>query len=202
MTEDDHENAITKSMTEFKEGLRRHEHPLQVVREFITHGSCTVISQAQHALLRERVAAELSIHPNRDVYTVGSAKLGFSIKPSRRYGHFNDESDIDVAVVSAELYNRVWQEVRSFISSKEVWSNRRKDEFKRQHLVGRISPKTIPKGSSLLPSAEKLWELEIRLQRERIAGPYRVTFAIWHDMEALEGYQAKTVSDCQKMEMI
>ncbi|BFP54665.1 MULTISPECIES: hypothetical protein [Streptomyces] len=200
MSEDDHEKNITESLEAFKGGLRRHSHPLHIVREFITHGSCVVIDQAQHALLRERVADSLSVHPNRDVYTVGSAKLGFSIKPSRRYGHFNDESDIDVAVVSAELYGRIWRETRAFATSKEIWSTKKSDEFKRQHLAGRISPQNIPKASPMIPTASKLWEVGRKLQQDRVAGPYRVTFAIWHDMEALEGYQSKTVLECQKME--
>ncbi|MFJ9380652.1 hypothetical protein [Streptomyces sp. NPDC101455] len=202
MLDEDREKAIDESMAAFHEGLRRHNQPLQIVREFITHGTCAVISQAQHAALRERVAVQLNVHPNRDVYTVGSAKLGFSIKPTRRYGRFNDESDIDVAVVSPELYSQLWRETRVFVTSKELWSNRKSEEFKRQHLFGRISPKNIPKASPLIPTATKLWEMGRKLQQERVAGPYQVTFAIWYDMDALEEYQAKTVLDCKKLEAL
>ncbi|MFI5754488.1 hypothetical protein [Streptomyces sp. NPDC051569] len=200
MREGDRNKAIDESMVAFKEGLRRHKQPIQVVREFITHGTCAVINQAQHAELRERVAAELDVHPNRDVYTVGSAKLGFSIKPSRRYGRFNDESDIDVAVVSPDLYSRIWRETRAFIESKEPWATKKSDEFKKQHLAGRVSPKNIPKASPLIPTATRLWDIGRRLQNERVAGPYQITFAIWFDMEVLENYQANTVADCQKIE--
>ncbi|MFJ5883263.1 hypothetical protein [Kitasatospora cineracea] len=199
MLEDDQEKAIDQSMEAFKAGLARHSNPLSVVREFITHGPCVVISQEQHAELRERVGAELGVHPNRDVYTVGSAKLGFSIKPSRRYGRFNDESDIDVAVVSPELYGQLWREVRSFIASKEPWSATKLDDFKREHLTGRISPKNLHKASPLIPTATRLWDIGRQLQMDRVAGPYQVTFAVWYDMDALEGYQCNAVSECQKI---
>lgn len=192
--------SITQSMTEFKEGLRRHTDPIRVVREFITHGTCVMISKMSHAVLRERVAAELDIHPNRDVYTVGSAKLGFSIKPTRRYGHFGNDSDIDVAIVSPELYWQLWRETREFVASKELWSTQKSKQFKEQHMQGRISPKNLPKASSLIPTATKLWEIGRSLQQERIAGPYAVTFAVWADMDALEDYQANTVAQCQEID--
>ncbi|MFG2161010.1 hypothetical protein [Streptomyces olivaceus] len=202
MLEEDLEKAINASKVAFREGLRRHTDPLQVVREFITHGSCVVITQAQHAALRERVATELDVHANRDVYTVGSAKLGFSIKSGRRYGSFNDDSDIDVAVVSPELYRRVWRETRAFMASKELWGARKRGDFTRQHLEGRISPKNLPKASPLIPTATALWEIGRKLQEERVAGPYQVTFAIWYDMDSLEEYQAKNVADCKKLEAL
>jgi hypothetical protein len=197
--EDEQEKAIELSMAAFKTGLIRHVKPLSVVREFITHGPCVVISQEQHAELRERVGAELGIHPNRDVYTVGSAKLGFSIKPARRYGHFNDHSDIDVAVVSPELYSQIWREVREFVASKEPWSASKVEDFKREHLAGRISPKNIHKASPLIPTVTRLWDIGRQLQLDRVAGPYKVTFAVWYDMDALEGYQSNAVTECKKI---
>lgn len=193
-------DAIEAAIAEFKGGLRRHIRPMGIVREFITHGQCMMINQEKYAILRERVAAELSVHPNRDVYIVGSAKLGFSIKPARRYGYFGEESDVDVAVVSSELYFRLWKEARAFIASKELWSASKAELFREQHLHGRISPKNLHKASPLIPTAMKLWEIGRVLQRERVAGPYPVTFAVWVDMDTLEDYQAKTVEQCQEIE--
>lgn len=192
--------GITLSLQRFRDGLKRHANPLQVVREFITHGPCVAINSKDHAQLRESVAAELGVNPNQNVYTVGSAKLGFSIKPNNRYRHFGEESDVDVAVVSSELYNHLWCEARDFVASKTYWHGKGRERLKSTHLYGSIHPSIFPR-SDQIPTAKKLWELGRQLQSQRTAGPYKVTFVVWHDMEALESYQSRAVLACQESEM-
>lgn len=197
----DLDQRIEASLTQFRSGLNRHDDPVKVVREFITHGSCVAIPGEPHAQLREAVAEKLSVHPNRDVYTVGSAKLGFSIKPVARYRRFNDESDVDVAVVSPELYSQLWREARNFIANDGVWDERDFKWYKNNHFKGSIHPKSLPT-SPLIPTAANLWELSRVLQNERAAGPYAITFVIWSDMEALESYQASSVALCMEKEKL
>ncbi|WP_406078161.1 hypothetical protein OG337_18130 [[Kitasatospora] papulosa] len=191
------ENAIDRALVDFKDGLKRHNAPLSVVREFLTHGPCVAIDRATHASLREVVAGALGVHPNRDVYTVGSAKLGFSIKPKSRYRHFSDTSDVDIAVVSPEIYTSLWRQVRSFQSDKGIWKADQERMFKLRHFWGSIHLSDLPR-SPLIPTQEKLWELGRTLQRSRAAGPYPVTFAIWNEMESLENYQCRAVAACQE----
>lgn len=60
--------------------------------------------------LRHSLAADLGCEPH-DVIVVGSAKMGYSLAP-RKYGRpFASNSDIDVIVISCELYDRVWLSV-------------------------------------------------------------------------------------------
>ncbi|TQJ89995.1 hypothetical protein FBY22_0763 [Streptomyces sp. SLBN-31] len=184
-------------MADFREGLKRHSAPLGIVREFITHGPCVAIDRPTHAALRETVASALGVHPNRDVYTVGSAKLGFSIKPKARYRPFGDTSDVDIAVVSPEIYADLWREVRAFKSERGIWKPEQEDRFKLRHFWGSIHLSDIPR-SPLIPTQKKLWELGRSLQRSRAAGPYRVTFAVWSEMESLETYQCRAVAACQE----
>ncbi|MFI7469956.1 hypothetical protein [Nonomuraea sp. NPDC049646] len=201
MTEEELETAIQASLGQFRQALKQHPDPLRVVREFITHGPCVAITRDKHAELREAVAAELQVHPNRDVYTVGSAKLGFSIKPDHRYRVFGDTSDVDVAVVSPDLYNQLWREARKFQAAKGLWPRDQLKSFKNGHLRGSIHPGSIPI-SEALPTANSLWELGRELQRQQAAGPYKVTFVVWNDMDALESYQSVAVSACQGSERL
>ncbi|MEV5435164.1 hypothetical protein AB0K80_03900 [Streptomyces sp. NPDC052682] len=197
----DLDHRIDASLVQFKSGLRRHDDPLKVVREFITHGSCVAIPGEPHALLREAVAEKLNVHPNRDVYTVGSAKLGFSIKAHARYRRFNDESDVDVAVVSPELYAQLWKEVRNFSASEGIWKDSDLRWYKNNHFKGSIHPKSLPT-SPLIPTAADLWELARVLQNDQAAGPYAITFVVWNDMDALESYQASSVALCMESEKL
>lgn len=73
------------------------------------------------------------------------------------------------------------------------------EDFKREHLAGRISPKNIHKASPLIPTVTRLWDIGRQLQLDRVAGPYKVTFAVWYDMDALEGYQSNAVTECKKI---
>lgn len=100
-------SKLRAALGEFQQRLRAGAAPAAVVRESITHGSSAVLDGPTYALLREYVGSALSVSPNRDVYLVGSAKLGFSIKPRRRYGLFGDDSDVDLAVVSPAAYERL-----------------------------------------------------------------------------------------------
>jgi hypothetical protein len=43
-----------------------------------------------------------------DIRIVGSALFGFSMKPGQNLRNFSDESDIDVIVVNAKLFDELW----------------------------------------------------------------------------------------------
>ena len=81
----------------------------QLVQRHITTGPSFLLNDDQYHLLRARVAAEFALHPN-EVLMVGSAKLGFSIVQKQRYRPFGEESDIDLAVVSSQLFDTFAQE--------------------------------------------------------------------------------------------
>jgi len=127
---------------------------------------------------------------------VGSAKLGFSIKPAKRYKPFSDDSDIDVAVVSPELYCRLWTELRRFDRQDGEWSRDYRNHFKNDHVNGVIKPHVLP-DSDAIPTRRQLFDLRASLQRMDYA-PYPVTLAVWHSIEALEDYQAVAVAECQR----
>ncbi|HGN1344204.1 TPA: hypothetical protein ACKRMM_006051 [Pseudomonas aeruginosa] len=49
----------------------------------------------------------LGIHVN-NIAIVGSAKMGFSLSPEKDYRNFDDESDIDLVLVSDGIYKSSW----------------------------------------------------------------------------------------------
>ena len=46
---------------------------------------------------------------NNEIAIFGSAKYGFSCSPEKGFKEFNEESDIDVAVISSALFRSTWQ---------------------------------------------------------------------------------------------
>ena len=53
------------------------------------------------------MSERLNLHVN-NIAIVGSAKLGFSLSPTKNYKCFDDESDIDLIIVSRELFRASW----------------------------------------------------------------------------------------------
>src|SRR6266568_4700859 len=62
---------------------------------------------ARWETFRGEIAAELGIAAG-DIRIIGSARLGFSLKPGTNLKQFTDASDIDVIVINAELFDYIW----------------------------------------------------------------------------------------------
>lgn len=187
---------VSASLEQFRQRLASGIAPHAIVRELITHGGSSVLDGQTYARLRELAGDVLQVSPNQSIFLVGSAKLGFSIKPRRRYGVFNDDSDIDLAIVSSSLYERLWGEARRYSRRGGLWENDTKIHFKNDHSNGVIKPYVVP-DSDGIPTRRMLFDVQAQLQR--VGGsPYPVTLAVWHSMDALEEYQILAVSMCQE----
>jgi len=59
--------------------------------------------------MKNLMSERLNIHPN-NIAIIGSAKLGFSITPTegKCFVPFSDRSDLDIAIVSSEIFRRSW----------------------------------------------------------------------------------------------
>ena len=56
---------------------------------------------------RADISAELDVAAV-DIAVVGSARLGFSLKPGNNLKAFSDKSDIDVIIVNEKLFDHLW----------------------------------------------------------------------------------------------
>lgn len=83
-------------------------------------------------LMKEDIAKILEIHIN-DIYIVGSAKLGCSIKPNNEGRLFDgnyqktkkmkDRSDIDVGIVSNQLFDKIQENIYDWSNGfKTTWT--------------------------------------------------------------------------------
>lgn|GEM_PF-925976 len=57
--------------------------------------------------VRSKLAGDLGSE-EEGIFVVGSAKMGYSLAPHKYGREFGDHSDIDVIVIDADLYDRVW----------------------------------------------------------------------------------------------
>lgn len=54
------------------------------------------------------ISKKLGVHFN-DIAIAGSAKIGFSLNPDKEYKRFDEESDIDIIIISQSLFYKFWK---------------------------------------------------------------------------------------------
>jgi hypothetical protein len=165
-----------------------------IVQKHITSGECFILDHDAHFALRTAIANQWSVHIS-EVILVGSCKLGFSIAPSKRYRAFGDSSDIDVAVTSTALFERVWKEVFDYDRAGGDWPG--KDKFAKYLFRGWVRPDLLPP-SSLFETGDEWWEFFRALTASGTYGPYRIRGALYHSWWFLERYQEIAVNECKK----
>ncbi|NGM60477.1 hypothetical protein G5B30_00975 [Sphingobacterium sp. SGG-5] len=103
---------------------------------------------------KKDIASILNVHI-RDVVIVGSAKLGFSIKPDDSDAglfHFSPfdgkngrKSDLDIAIVSSSLFDGEMQNLYNHTGyAKNFWEDR--PRFAKYILKGRLAIRFLPEG--------------------------------------------------------
>ncbi|MBM2291706.1 hypothetical protein JQX09_07280 [Sulfitobacter pseudonitzschiae] len=65
-----------------------------------------------YEIFRETVANHINLAPEQ-VALVGSSVYGFSLSPKieKTFGNFHENSDLDLAIISEELFEKVWKEL-------------------------------------------------------------------------------------------
>lgn len=97
------------TVSEFTERIRATPLP-DVVRETLFAGEVFAFRDTPDVLddLRTHLVEKLHLQRAEDVVVVGSAKMGYSVAPDTFARAFSRESDIDVVVVDAALFDECW----------------------------------------------------------------------------------------------
>jgi hypothetical protein len=179
----------------FRKDLELHEPP-KLVQRWITHGNAAALDEERYFELKETIATKFDIHPI-EVVVVGSAKLGFSIVPKKRYRAFNDNSDIDVAIVSGKLFDAFWIMVYEYWRRlpDPYWAGG--GEFQKYLFRGWIRPDKLPK-SPAFPERDSWWEFFRVLARSRRFGKYGIAAGLYKSWHFLETYQEICVARCKQ----
>ena len=123
----------------------------ELVQRHITYGNCYALTDDAYYRLKHVIGREFGIHQN-EIVVVGSAKLGFSIAPEKRYREFGEKSDIDVALCSSTLFDMVWQNVFDYWKRGEFWYGFA--DFRKYFFRGWIRPDKLPPATSFRDKQE------------------------------------------------
>jgi len=87
-----------------------------VARLWLTEGipSAFLASPSSYEGLRGWLASQLNVHP-KEITLIGSARIGYSLAPPPDFGRpFGGKSDLDLSIISDDLFHRVSSAFSSF----------------------------------------------------------------------------------------
>jgi hypothetical protein len=132
---------------------------------------------------RVSVANAINTNPN-NVAIIGSAKYGFSMAPGKAMRKFSEESDVDVVIVSQELFETVWTDIRTAIYNgyshlKGLHSNQIILRFVVLESEKRYSTTYLRNTARIVESLAGRLNLETRIQQ-----PFKFRiYGSWNDVE-------------------
>lgn len=170
--------------------------PEVIVQKNIIEGSSYFfeeIETGEEFDFKKCLSESLNVH-YRDLIIVGSAKLGFSIKPDKANNSFyeykefdqdykvdnnKNKSDIDVAIISEKLFDllllNLYKQSDCYRSNELVWGDR--SSFAKYILKGWFRPDFMPLDFKISPStAPVIKEFEKKYRRCINIGIYKSWF--------------------------
>jgi len=151
----------------------------------VFRGDAVAHGQFRRALANEISSAfGIGCHPHH-VVVCGSAHLGFSAAPNERFGtSFSfTESDVDVAILHSELFDRWWLE----LVDPRVLLRERRIDIADDLLNGFISPQFVRESTT---TGKKWWKL---FGASAAGGFKKVRGRIYRDPQFMQNYHRLSV---------
>ena len=174
-----------------------------IVDRFMLTPGADQVSLENIAFIQNSLASAYGVDPTTvQARITGSAKLGFSLveknrsgSPKRpRYRSFGANSDIDVAVISADIFNQIWLELSGH-AHRAVWfppaANRRGDYL----VCGWLRPDHFPDGVRL-PRCDTWSDTFRKLSADSRFGRRSVSGGIFASVAHLKQYMSRAVREC------
>ncbi|MCH5645625.1 hypothetical protein [Gordonia sp. ABSL49_1] len=140
---------------------------------------------------RHEIAQRLDVDPIA-IQLVGSARLGYSINPAKNFKIFNEDSDLDIAVVSPELFEAAWLQLRNIVDRHDELKERktylRKLVFDECIALDIVLPH-LSFGASWAVARDEIIELLGEEFNDR-----QINYRLYRNHGALREYQLSSVS--------
>lgn len=173
-------------------------------RKYVLHGTPYVFNGREDAFydFRNRIAREFDVSFH-EIYITGSAKLGFS--PYKKT-QFSYDSDIDVAIVSDLLFERIMEIVREYqmnlraarrtLSVREINTYH---EFLEYTAIGWIRPDKLPLSFRISDFKGDWFEFFDSISNGKSeVGNYKVSAGVFRTYRHLELYTTSGLRRLQK----
>ena len=152
-----------------------------------------------YADFKQNVAKAVGVKVS-DVSIVGSAKLGYSLSPlkSDLLASFNKKSDIDIVIVSEELFAETWYWLLKALYAGYTWIHERHaGEILRKFVVVRRD-RRYDQGSSYLRDISVLMLDMKRDVQDKLGTERTLNYRIYESWDAVRHYHAWSIVELQR----
>ena len=142
---------------------------------------------------KERLATKLSVDSKSMAFT-GSSSCGFSLNPNKNFKEFDENSDVDIAIVSQYYFDVSWRTLRNLGTKRFDLTPAQKasleDHVQRLIYWGTIATDKI---LEILPFGRDWALFMIEMSKENPTQNRSINFRIYKDYESLRFYQTNNL---------
>ena len=191
----------TMSPDEFKELIPRLTDS-EIVTQVVLPGAAAHVTDENIKYLSRRIAETFGVDTDEiRLHVVGSAKLGFSLSEKRkngtilrRYRTFGACSDIDLAIISARVFNMIWSDLSSYAYRNAKFMPWDSEKLGDYLVHGWLRPDHFPKAR--LPRCDSWNDLFRSLSSDRrFRKPVRG--GLFYAESDMVSYYSRSVKECR-----
>lgn len=165
-----------------------------IIRKNLLHGNPIIFheDEEKYFYLKQKVANFFNVSTTK-IIMIGSAKLGFSIAPKKLWKDFNEESDIDIVIISEEIFDLYWKELLDFNINTKVRTEQEDTnyrDFLEYFLKGWIRPDLFPFN---YPKKDAWFEFFKSISYGKY-GNYKIAGAIFRNEYFFEKYHRRNIN--------
>lgn len=163
-------------------------------------------------VLAKKVASRFNIsRDDLSMYVVGSSKLGYALHPKKvknppegegeegtkilpAFRPFGPNSDIDIALVSPRLFEKIWNNISAHaisVTPRMPWNS---DKLGDYMVHGWLRPDMFPRTRA----RNDWWKTFDEINYSRLFGPQKVSGALYYSREYLHRYQLRGLLECRR----
>lgn len=184
---------IDKEIAEFKKELIREQNLSEFINKRIVFGVPYIFKENELNYFNlKRKLVEFFNVSYRNIFIVGSSKLGFSIAPNKLWKKIDEDSDIDVVIISNDLFEYYWKRILEFNSkSIPISKNERQISFLNYFFRGWLRPDKFPNSfDGYIKWFEYMNEISYKIEY----GNRKIAVAVYKDDYHFMQYQHNNLS--------
>lgn len=191
-------NAQDKKVQEFKEAISDKNNSLEkIIDKYLLFGTPYIFKDDENKFyeLKNEIAGFLKVSQT-NIFVVGSAKLGFSIAPEKRYQHFNEDSDIDIAIIDGATFLRYWKILYEYNTTGRAWSSDEEKTYRKfleYFFKGWLRPDKFP---STMNEKKEWFDFFKSLQRKY---KFKIAAGIYYDIDVFSGYNRENLNSIREV---
>lgn len=187
-----------EKVQEFKDTVSDENNSLEkIIDKYLLFGTPYIFKDDENKFyeLKNEIAGFLKVSQT-NIFVVGSAKLGFSIAPKKRYKHFNEESDIDIAIIDGATFLRYWKILYEYNTIGRAWSSDEEKTYRKfleYFFKGWLRPDKFP---STMNEKREWFDFFKSLQKKY---KFKISAGIYYDINVFSGYNRENLNSIREV---